>query len=391
MGSAGTKEPVTGDSATTASTASSAPTSPERQSAMGAGGGGGGTSGETPPTAAKFPSGGLIRQASRSDPNSIHDVTPDLQSMASRIVPKDKLVYARTQSSSSSSPSSSLPTAAEVTGQAARHRGVANMAERHVTEDASHGGHPLGSSSPPMASSSSSWWSSIFGGSVAGTTTSGVDPKDPATHLKHLNLRAEDRPVGSSSSSSSSPSVAGTTSSSSVTPAAGGEHLDEHGVPDILRQGRYKIAQPNTMEYLKASQPNNPMVQKQMEEQMQDMRRYLEETEGLRIGSRRMSELSQQWRFFLASEPVQRGFDAGFLLGTFTAAAGSFLRPVNRKPMKVLWLWMKGFCVGMIGLPASLLVYEQYNMRRIMRREEEMFKTQRQDFFDQLRKKKSSD
>lgn len=187
--------------------------------------------------------------------------------------------------------------------------------------------------------------------------------------------------------SSTPPSSGGNVAAPNPNAAPGSEYVNEQGVPDVLRSGRYRVAQPDTVKYLKASQPNNPLVQKQMEQQMQDMRTYLEETEGLKIGSRRMSELSQQWRFFLACEPIQRGFDAGFLLGSFTAAIGAFLKPSNRKPMRVVWLWMGGFCAGMTLFPASLLAYEQYNMQRIMKKEETMFQNQRQAFFDQLKKR----
>jgi hypothetical protein len=244
---------------------------------------------------------------------------------------------------------------------------------------------------PPSSSSSSAAFSSSLG------NVHNVDQAKPDLDLfasrivpkSQLNYqRPTDSTAPQVSATAAAAAAAAANPAGSVQLPPGTEHLNEQGVPDVLRQGRYRVAQPATLELLRAQQPNNQMVQQQqMEQQMQDMRKYLEETEGLKIGTRRMSELSQQWRFFLACEPIQRGLDAGFLLGSFSAALGAFIKPKNRKPMRVLWLWMGGFCAGMVLFPASLLGYEQYNMQRIMAKEEQMFQHQRQDFFDQLKKR----
>ena len=158
---------------------------------------------------------------------------------------------------------------------------------------------------------------------------------------------------------------------------------------DIFKGGRYRIASPEATKAFYDQQPSRVNADILMPEQgitdMKQMKQYLSDTEGLNIGSKQLTELSQQWRFFLASDPVQHGLDAGFLLGSFTAVASS-IKPQNRIPLRVFSFWMYGFAAGMMGFPMLCMGWEQYNMNRIMKTEKDMFKEQRKDFYQRVTK-----
>lgn len=149
---------------------------------------------------------------------------------------------------------------------------------------------------------------------------------------------------------------------------------------DILKDGRYRPAKPETMEFMRQTQQkgmglsnvNDPMA----------IQKYIREQEGLDLGVQRRRELAKQWRFFLSCEPIQRGMDAGFVLGSLVAFGAAY-QPRNRHPLKLCCFWFAGFGVGMITLPLSLSVLELYNMERIKSREGEMYAKQRQAFHEQ--------
>ena len=116
-----------------------------------------------------------------------------------------------------------------------------------------------------------------------------------------------------------------------------------------------------------------------------EIRRILSQTEGLDISARRRDELSQQWRFMLASDPIQYGMDAGFLAGC-TLAAGSLHWKVNRHPVRLGCIWCAGFAVGMITFPLAMVAWEEYNMSRVLRNEKDMMKRQREEFYSSAAK-----
>jgi xanthosine utilization system XapX-like protein len=114
---------------------------------------------------------------------------------------------------------------------------------------------------------------------------------------------------------------------------------------------------------------------------IKDMRQYIIEQEGLDIGKARKRALSQQWRFFLSSEPIQRGMDAGLILGCVTAAL-SARNPAKRQAPRVAAFWLAGFSVGMIAVPTMVYVADSANSRQIKKKEKELFSRQREDFYN---------
>merc|ERR1712000_15805 len=108
---------------------------------------------------------------------------------------------------------------------------------------------------------------------------------------------------------------------------------------------------------------------------MDEIRRVLSESEGLNIGNKSRADLIQTWRFMLASDPIQYGFDAGFLTGG-VAAAIALQWKKNRHPVKIASVWGAGFAAGMITFPVAMVFWEEYNMSRIVRNEKEMFQAQ---------------
>lgn len=189
---------------------------------------------------------------------------------------------------------------------------------------------------------------------------------------------------------------------------------------ELLKEGRYRVANKNSEKYFYASQPANQkggvnaegrlmsnltvgaealrateaaeMIQKQVEEQggklnvidnsmnLDEIRKVLSESEGLNIGNKRRAELIQTWRFMLASDPIQYGFDAGFLTGGVISAIALQWKK-NRHPVRLACFWCGGFAAGMITFPVAMVFWEEYNMARIVRNETEMFKGQRDDFY----------
>lgn len=189
---------------------------------------------------------------------------------------------------------------------------------------------------------------------------------------------------------------------------------------ELLKEGRYRVANKNSEKYFYASQPANQKggansegrlmsnltvgaealrateaaekIRSQVEEQggklnvidnsmsLDEIRKVLSESEGLNIGQKRRAELSQTWRFMLASDPIQYGFDAGFLTGGVVAAIAIQWKK-NRHPVRLASFWCGGFAAGMIFFPVAMVAWEEYNMARIVRNETEMFKSQRDDYY----------
>lgn len=80
--------------------------------------------------------------------------------------------------------------------------------------------------------------------------------------------------------------------------------------------------------------------------------------------------LSQQWRFYLSCEPMQRGLDAGLILGSVTAAVGAFKFPKYRIPGCIFFMFLGGFCAGLISVPVMVVLLDQTNVRRIKKKEQ---------------------
>ena len=112
--------------------------------------------------------------------------------------------------------------------------------------------------------------------------------------------------------------------------------------------------------------------------------RIIKDQEGLNMSSTRRMELSDQWKFYLGCEPIQRGMDAGFVLGSFTAAI-AYYWPHNKKPARITAFWFGGFAIGMMGLPMVMTAFEISNEERMKKREGELFAKQRKDYIDGLK------
>jgi hypothetical protein len=168
--------------------------------------------------------------------------------------------------------------------------------------------------------------------------------------------------------------------------------VEEKGgkMPDVLREGRYRIADQETTEAFYAQQPASMRMQSQVPKEVegmtpQELKRYLTDTEGLNIGKHRMQELSQQWRLLLASDAVQHGIDAGILLGTLNAGIAAAFWPKKRHPVILLNHFFAAYAVGVIGFPMSLLAYEQIRTQQIIDSERDMFSQQRSEFYSRMK------
>lgn len=156
-----------------------------------------------------------------------------------------------------------------------------------------------------------------------------------------------------------------------------------------MSTGRYRIASKESTEAWYESQPGAKNPNAKTPDHVHDMtpqelKKYITETEGLNMGQHKMRELGQTWRFLLASDPVQHGFDAGLLAGTLLAGCTAAFRPAKRKPVVLMNYFVVGFMGGLLTFPLSLIAWEQYNMARINAREQDMFAQQRADFYNRL-------
>lgn len=155
-------------------------------------------------------------------------------------------------------------------------------------------------------------------------------------------------------------------------------------IKDLIASGRYQVAKPETLSMLREMQSDKHASAMQADAVgMRDMKQYASDMEGLDIGSQRRKVLAQQWRFFLSCEPIQRGLDAGIIFGCTAAAFVAWKKPAKRIPSVISLVFLGGFCVGMISVPLMVVGAEQYNAKRIVNKEKEFFKRQREDFFKQ--------
>jgi hypothetical protein len=152
-------------------------------------------------------------------------------------------------------------------------------------------------------------------------------------------------------------------------------------IDDLIKSGRYKVARPETLEMIRQIQPTPHKEPLENGAEVKDLRQYIVEQEGLDIGKARKRALSQQWRFFLSSEPIQRGLDAGLILGCVSAAF-SARNPAKRQPPRVAIFWLAGFAVGVIAVPSMVFFADSINSRQIKKKEKELFTRQREDFYN---------
>lgn len=153
-------------------------------------------------------------------------------------------------------------------------------------------------------------------------------------------------------------------------------------IEDLIQSGRYKVAKPETLDMLKQMQGPKQANVMYPDSEVRDMRQYIEEQEGLDIGVQRRRALAQQWRFFLSCEPIQRGLDAGIILGCCTAALVAYRRPKQRVPHVIGLAWLGGFCSGVVCVPMMVIFADTYNAQRIKKMEREVFARQREDFYN---------
>ncbi|RNE94866.1 uncharacterized protein Tco025E_10305 [Trypanosoma conorhini] len=153
-------------------------------------------------------------------------------------------------------------------------------------------------------------------------------------------------------------------------------------IEDLIKGGRYKVAKRETLDMMAAIQGPKDENKIYPDSEIKDLKQYIIEQEGLSVGQTRRKALSQQWRFFLSSEPVQRGLDAGIIAGSFSAALYAFKSPRNRVPVKIGLVFTLGFCVGVIAVPMLVITAEGYNSRRIKALEKELFSRQREEFYN---------
>lgn len=152
-------------------------------------------------------------------------------------------------------------------------------------------------------------------------------------------------------------------------------------IEDLIQSGRYKVAKPETIDMLK--QMSGPKQANIMypDSDVRDIKQYISEQEGLDIGIQRRKALSQQWRFFLSCEPIQRGLDAGIIFGCVAAALVAWRRPKQRVPHVIGLTWLGGFCSGVICVPLMVVFADTYNAKRIKKMETEIFARQREEFY----------
>ncbi|ESL08666.1 hypothetical protein TRSC58_03628 [Trypanosoma rangeli SC58] len=153
-------------------------------------------------------------------------------------------------------------------------------------------------------------------------------------------------------------------------------------IEDLIKCGRYKVAKKETLDMMAAIQGPKDENKMYPDSEVRDLKQYIIEQEGLSVGQMKRKALSQQWRFFLSSEPVQRGLDAGIIAGSFSAAFFALKSPRNRVPIKIGLVFTLGFCVGLIAVPILVITAESYNSRRIKALEKELFSKQREEFYN---------
>ena len=119
-------------------------------------------------------------------------------------------------------------------------------------------------------------------------------------------------------------------------------------------------------------------------QEQEKIKKFIQDSEGLNISQYRKKQLSEQWKFYLTSEPIQRGIDTGILLGSLTSV-GSCYWPRNRVPFFVASYWCLGFAAGMLTMPLFLIYFEITNEARIKRDEKRLFAKQRKEYLESLK------
>lgn len=171
-------------------------------------------------------------------------------------------------------------------------------------------------------------------------------------------------------------------SSASTVPSYDENKPESTNIEDLVSSGRYKVADPKTLQMMQQIQGNSRDVNKVYpDSEVKDMKQYIIEQEGLDIGQARRKALAQQWRFFLSCEPLQRGLDAGIILGSFAAAFSAYRNPKNRIPIKIAFVFLGGFSVGMFSVPLLVITADSYNTQRIKKLEKDLFDKQRSEFY----------
>lgn len=155
---------------------------------------------------------------------------------------------------------------------------------------------------------------------------------------------------------------------------------DSTNIEDLVSSGRYKVARPETVEMIKQMQSPRDTSKMYPDSEVRDMRQYIIEQEGLDIGQTRRKALAQQWRFFLSCEPMQRGLDAGIILGSFSCAFYAYKNPKGRIPARIGLVFMGGFCAGLFSVPLFVIIADSYNAKRLKSLEKELFDKQRSEF-----------
>lgn len=189
---------------------------------------------------------------------------------------------------------------------------------------------------------------------------------------------------------------------------------------ESLKHGKYRVATPDAERYFYESQPANQkggaapefksnlaagneghkatlaaqVIAEEVAKQggkltvinndmtMDEIRKIITNTEGLHISKKKREELSKQWRFFLTSDPIQYGLDAGFVTGSLTAAWAIIRKRENRTPYRVTCYLAAGYAVGFATFPFAMIAWEEYNTRKIVKSEQEMMMRQRKEFLE---------
>ena len=160
-------------------------------------------------------------------------------------------------------------------------------------------------------------------------------------------------------------------------------------VMDLLKSGELRVATPNTLKYLEATNVKSPILSApKLDGNDPKLQQFIKNTEGLDMGFRRKQWLSEQWKFYLCCEPIQRGFDCGFILGSVAVALGA-RNPKNRRVGVLVPLFSGGLTIGMI----SLVVFVSYcnmedNGDTIRQQDAKLFSEQRAKYSSGNLKKK---
>lgn len=131
---------------------------------------------------------------------------------------------------------------------------------------------------------------------------------------------------------------------------------------------------------------SNAPYNRQTKVLVKDSREYIIEHEGLMVGEERRRQLSRQWWFALSSEPLQRGLDAGLILGAITAGGlVGFKKQYRTQPIKVAFFSVLGFCVGCMSVPLSVIYLDTRNAEKIRARDRATQQEAREEYLQQRR------